>query len=440
MAGMESEQGTARVSPTGSSAELTGRRPARPGGGGADRRGELDLLRGLVVLGLVFFHSAVIFGAGELPIKRAPENVVAVLFVAFGATWGMPLLFVVAGMGVFYSLRSRDAGQFVRERVGRLLVPLVFGVLTLVPLQVYLGLRYSHEAAGGYARFYRRWLDVRPSPDFPFLVRPAGDGPFQTGHLWFLACLLGYSLLLLPLFLLARRRSAARLLDRASALSTGPGLLFLPALPLAMIEVAAGSDEGMAGWNRYSYAVLLGYGYLAAADPRIGAMMRRRWRPALALAAGLFAAGLGAYAAADAGGAAPFVDHDPASLTFRLLKTVDGWLWIVAIIGGASGIAHHRAGPDQGTSSRPRQPRWQRLAGYANQAVLPFYILHETVIVAVAYVVLSWPIPGAAQYSLIVAVSLAGTLLVYDLAVRRTPITRWLFGLRPHPPPVHPHR
>jgi len=412
MAGMESEQGTARVSPTGSSAELTGRRPARPAGGGADRRGELDLLRGLVVLGLVFFHSAVIFGAGELPIKRAPENVVAVLFVAFGATWGMPLLFVVAGMGVFYSLRSRDAGQFVRERVGRLLVPLVFGVLTLVPLQVYLGLRYSHEAAGGYARFYRRWLDVRPSPDFPFLVRPAGDGPFQTGHLWFLAFLLGYSLLLLP--------------------------LFLPALPLAMIEVAAGSDEGMAGWNRYSYAVLLGYGYLAAADPRIDATMRRRWRPALALAAGLFAAGLGA--AADAGGAAPFVDHDPASLTFRLLKTVDGWLWIVAIIGGASGIAHHRAGPDQGTSSRPRQPRWQRLAGYANQAVLPFYILHETVIVAVAYVVLSWPIPGAAQYSLIVAVSLAGTLLVYDLAVRRTPITRWLFGLRPHPPPVHPHR
>jgi len=101
MAGMESEQGTARVSPTGSSAELTGRRPARPAGGGADRRGELDLLRGLVVLGLVFFHSAVIFGAGELPIKRAPENVVAVLFVAFGATWGMPLLFVVAGMGLF---------------------------------------------------------------------------------------------------------------------------------------------------------------------------------------------------------------------------------------------------------------------------------------------------------------------------------------------------
>jgi hypothetical protein len=124
-------------------------------------------------------------------------------------------------------------------------VPLVFGVLTLVPVQVYLGLRYSGEAVGGLAGFYRRWLDVRPSADFPFLVRAAGDGPFQTGHLWFLACLLGYSLLLLPLFLLARRRPVVRLVNRLGWLTGRPGLLVGPALPLMLIEVAGGSDEGM---------------------------------------------------------------------------------------------------------------------------------------------------------------------------------------------------
>jgi glucan biosynthesis protein C len=89
--------------------------PVPAGAAAADRRGDLDLLRGLVVVGLVFFHSAVIFGPGELPIKKTPENMGATLFVAFGATWGMPLLFMVAGMGVFYSLRSRTAGEFVRE-------------------------------------------------------------------------------------------------------------------------------------------------------------------------------------------------------------------------------------------------------------------------------------------------------------------------------------
>ncbi len=61
--------------------------------------------------------------------------------LAFGATWGMPLLFVIAGMGVWYSLRSRTPGGFAGERLRRLGVPLLAGLLTLVPLQVYLGQR-----------------------------------------------------------------------------------------------------------------------------------------------------------------------------------------------------------------------------------------------------------------------------------------------------------
>jgi glucans biosynthesis protein C len=99
-------------------------------------------------------------------------------------------------------------------------------------------------------------------------------------------------------------------------------------------------------------------------------------------------------------------------------------------MGGASALIGRRAASDQG-APEPADGRRRRLACYANEAVLPFYVLHETVIIAVAYVVLSWPIGGAAQYAVIVALSLAGTLLLYEIAVRRTPPTRWLFGLRP---------
>jgi surface polysaccharide O-acyltransferase-like enzyme len=69
--------------------------------------------------------------------------------------------------------------------------------------------------------------------------------------------------------------------------------------------------------------------------------------------------------------------------------------------------------------------------------VLPFYVLHETVIVAVAYVVLAWPISGGTQYLLIALLSLAATLLLYDLGVRRNPVTRFLFGLKPIADPAH---
>ena len=147
------------------------------------RRRELDLLRALVAVGLVFFHTAVIFGAGEFPVKAASEQEAVTVVLAFGATWGMPLLFLISGMGAWYSLRSRSAGTFARERLRRLGVPLLAGLLTLIPLQVYLGQRRAGDP-GSYGEFLAHFWDVRPSPDFPFLVEADPDGGlFQTGHL-----------------------------------------------------------------------------------------------------------------------------------------------------------------------------------------------------------------------------------------------------------------
>jgi surface polysaccharide O-acyltransferase-like enzyme len=395
------------------------------------RREELDLLRALVVVGLVFFHTAVIFGAGEFPIKAATENRAATVFLAFGATWGMPLLFLIAGMGTWYSLRSRSPAAFARERLRRLAVPLLVGLLTLVPLQVWLGRRHAGDPSA-FASFYARFWQVRPTLDFPFVITAAPDGVFETGHLWFLVCLLGFSLALLPGFAWLRRPAGTRLLERLGGLLTRPGGLLLPALPLAAVEVAVGSDTGHGGWNHASYALFLLYGFLAAADPRTGEALQQRWRPAAAVGLVLFLAAVAAaYGAADAG-AEPFTDMDPRSMGFRLLKSVDGWLWVVAVLGLARArIGRRRSSPAQPPAHRAGPgSRLRRLGVYANDAVLPFYVLHETIIVAVAYLVLAWPIGAGAQYGLIALVSLAATLLLYDLGVRRSPLTRFLFGLK----------
>src|SRR6266540_758795 len=244
------------------------------------RRGELDLLRALVVVGLVFFHTAVLFGAGDFPMKAATESPVATVFIAFGATWGMPLLFVVSGMGIWYSLRSRGVGAFARERVRRLLIPLLTGLVALVPLQVYLGSRRAGDTSS-YAAFYARFWDVQPSLNFPFVVGAApGTGVFEVGHLWFLVCLLAFSLVLLPGFAWLRRPRGMRLVERLAGLLARPGAVFLLAMPLVAVELPLGSEVGRAAWNRYSYALLLAYGYLAAADPRIGEAFQRQRRPA----------------------------------------------------------------------------------------------------------------------------------------------------------------
>lgn len=373
------------------------------------RRAELDLLRALVVVGLVFFHSAVIFGAGEFPVKAVAEHRLATVLLAFGATWGMPLLFTISGMGVWYSLRSRDPGAFARERLRRLGVPLLVGLLTLVPLRVWLGLRHSGDPGAG-AGFYRRFWEVRPSLDFPFVLEAAPGGLFETGHLWFLVCLLGFSLVLAP---------GLGLLD----LARSGRLAWWLVVPLVAVEVLLGSEVGHGGWHHLSYAGFLVLGFLTAGDQRIGQAVQRRWRAAMALA-GLGFVACGALYAAASGHGDPLTGMEPLSVAFRLVKSLDGLLWVAAILGLAG--------------SRPARPRsrapaatGRRPGGYLNEAVLPFYVLHEPVVVAVGYGVLSWKLAPGAQYLVISIASLAATLALYELGVRRHPVTRVLFGLKP---------
>jgi peptidoglycan/LPS O-acetylase OafA/YrhL len=399
---------------------------------GPGRRADLDVLRALVVVGLVFFHSAVIFGPGEFPVKAGAEYPLAAVFLAFGATWGMPLLFVISGMGIWYSLRSRSAAGFVGERLRRLGVPLLVGLLTLVPLQVWLGLRRAGDP-GGVASFYGRFWDVRPALGFPFLLRADSDGGlFETGHLWFLVCLLGFSLVLLPGLVLLGRPAGRRLVGRLAELLDRPGGLLLPVLPLAAVEVLGGSEAGHGAWNDASYALFLLYGFLAAADPRIGQAFRRRWRAAMALGGLLLVAGGAVFAVASADGD-PLTAMDLPAMAFRLLKSAAGWAWVVAVLGLAAGRAA-RPGTPPGpapvlTATAPVGPV-RRLGASANDAVLAFYVLHEPVVVAVACAVLSWRVAPGVQYLLIAGVSLAATWLLCEL-VRRHPVTRFLFGLKP---------
>ena len=82
------------------------------------------------------------------------------------------------------------------------------------------------------------------------------------------------------------------------------------------------------------------------------------------------------------------------------------------------------------TGPDARVSRGRRLYAYLAAAVLPLYVLHQPIVVAVAYGVVGWTAPVPLKYAVIVAVSLALTVAAYDLLVRRTRVTRFLFGMR----------
>jgi len=161
--------------------------------------------------------------------------------------------------------------------------------------------------------------------------------------------------------------------------------------------------------------------------------MRRRWRPALALG-GLLFLGAGALYAATGGAGDPLSGMDPPAMAFRLLKTAAGWSWVVAVLG----LADSRTAAAPTTPAAPGRPGLGRRPGAAaSDVVLAFYLLHEPVVVAVAYLVLSWRLAPGVQYLLISGASLAVTLALRAL-VGRNRVTRYLFGLRPHGVPSTP--
>jgi hypothetical protein len=207
-------------------------------------------------------------------------------------------------------------------------------------------------------------------------------------------------------------------------------MLAVAAVPVVVTEAVFGPDSSTGGWERLAYVFPFLYGFLIASDARFeSALARVRW-PAVAVAAAA-TAGLLCWAAA----AGPGVVSG-AVPGWSALQGLAGWAWLAAIVGfAASFIARRRrTGSTTPRPARAREPRWQRAAGYANQAVLPFYLLHEPVIVAFAWIIVRWHAPIGVEYVALVAASFTATLVIYELAIRRYRPTRFLFGMKAQAP------
>src|SRR6187455_3257230 len=176
----------------------------------------LDWLRVLAILLLLFFHTGMLFVGWGWHITNAETIPALQLPMDLAHRLRMPLLFVIAGAGMWFALKRRTGKAFITERTGRLLVPAIIGMFLIVPPQVFVE-RIAHgQWSGGY-------LDFITQRVFQFQPYPAGD--FSWHHLWFIVYLYVYVLLLLPL-LGERTRRAPK-----------PGLwLYLLALPLGVNE------------------------------------------------------------------------------------------------------------------------------------------------------------------------------------------------------------
>jgi peptidoglycan/LPS O-acetylase OafA/YrhL len=408
-------------------------------GRAVSRRPELDTMRAFVVAGLVVFHSAVVFAAGASWFVKDPRTSAGfTVFLLWGSLWGMPLLFLVSGMGARYAMRTRSPAAFARERLARLGIPFIVGLVVLVPPMFYLE-RLAQPAF--HESYWRFWLSFVNVPALARGLLPngswrSGGTEFDPAHLWFLYVLLVFSLVLLPLFSYLRGPRGTPLTGRLAGIAGRDSsvVMLAAAIPLMAVEALFGPDVNTGGWERTAYVFPFLYGFLIASDARFETALRRSRWPALAVACAATAA-MVIWAGA-LGGPGAGLSGVPAG--WGALQGLAGWTWIAAIMGFALALAaRHRPAPPPGPArAGVTGGRLSGAARYANEAVLPFYLLHEPVIVAVAWLIVRWHAPLPAKYAALVIVSFAATFALYETLVRRFRVTRLLAGIKPSSSPA----
>ena len=391
-----------------------------------ERRYDIDWLRVIAMLTVFFFHCSRFFCTEEwhlkVPVAQQSEVLRIVRDMLVGV-WFMELFFLVSGFASWYALKSRSGRQYLGERVKRLVVPLyIVGLFVLVvPQQYFDGITKGYITGGFWQwlpSYYTRlpaamlanwvpWLDPASLLPFPF-----------TGHLWFIRTLFVVSLVTLPALQYLRSEQGKRFIDRLAGWVDRPGGIFLFLIPLAIAQIALRWIPNLPDrtWSEFVwYALYFLIGYIFAADERFTVSVKRYTWLCLALWIGVYVVM----------GSVVFLilQLEPSEgsgfsglyLVYVTSWTVISWSAIVFMLSLGARYLNFS----------------NRFLTYSNEAVLPFYLFHQTVILTVGWFVLPWDINNLAKYLVIVAISFSLIMALYEGFVRHIGFMRVLFGMAP---------
>ncbi len=376
------------------------------------RQAYLDWLRIAAILGVLFFHSAMPFAKGETwHINNSEKSDLFAEFNFWLSRFRMPLLFFISGAVSYYMLKKYDGRHFIAQRWKRLMIPLLFGMLVIVPPQIYLE-RVTQGYTGSFWQFY-------PSV-FEGKAYPAGNTSWH--HLWFILYLFIYDLISVPLFkwlLFGKGKIFAE--TKLAWLAKGKWiyLLMIPSMAFfsALILKFPSFQNLVSDWAMFIYYYLfVVLGYLVMCNLQLVDSMVRNRRFSMLLAFGSII--LINYFRWNNLTLEKMLGNNwqqsPFTYVYLCIYPLIAWSWVFMLVGYAKKYI-----------DKPH-----RIHGYVNQAIYPFFILHQPIIVIVAYYVVKVNESIITKYLFIVLVTFILCLFIYHILIMPYTITRILFGMK----------
>jgi peptidoglycan/LPS O-acetylase OafA/YrhL len=371
----------------------------------------LDWVRIIAFFVLIFYHVGMYYVTWDFHVKSPVASNAIEPLMMLSSPWRLSLLFLISGVASRFMLNKLSTLNFFKQRSKRLLIPLLFGMLVVVPPQSYFEVVEKVAYSGSYLDFMGLYLTAYHGfcRDHNCLIMPTWN------HLWFVAYLWVYTLILAGLALLPHD-AVARFAQMLTRLLQGWRLIALPTIMLAIIRITmvahfptthALIDDWFSHANYLSLFLL---GALFAPQVEFWRQMDdMRW-VALGLGLSCWALLIIYFAWPDAG--VPAAQLEYWRLVQRTVYACCEWSAIVA----ACGFAHRHL---QFDSARRR---------YLTQAVFPLYLVHQTVIIVVAHAIKPAGIAAPIEAMILIVLTFGSGFAVFEI-VRRISLLRPLFGV-----------
>ena len=343
------------------------------------RRNDIDWLRVIAIGLLIVYHIGIAFQPwgvfiGFIQSDKALEFLWTPMSML--NIWRIPLLFFVSGMGVCFAIRKRNWKQLLLDRTKRILLPFLTGIIFIVPIHILI-----------WQKYYKQ--------DMVYILNPS--------HLWFLANIFIYVILLSPLFFFIRKNENGKIIKWLKNLFGNPFgyILIIGAFVLEALIVKPETYETYAvtlhGFLLGLMAFFFGFFFIICGKTFWQTILKWRWL-FLSIAVILFLVRL-----------FEFQLKSP-----NYLMAIESNIWIFAIFG----IAYKYL-------NRPG-----KTLSYLSQSAYPIYIIHMIFLYISSYLIFPLSIPTVLKFVLMLMFTGIGCFTFYDLIIKRVNLIRPLFGLK----------
>jgi len=371
----------------------------------------LDWLRIMAIVGVLVFHSSMAYVSDwGWHIKNKETSNLLLEFSFWLHNFRMPLLFFISGTVSYCMLQKKSGASFIGLRFRRLFVPLLFGMLIIVPPQIYME-RLTQGFKGSFFSFYPTIFTTGPYP----------KGNLSWHHLWFILYLLIYDIVCTPLFVWLMSEKGKLALQKLNGLAKGKWI-YLLIIPSVVVHTSLTlkyptSNDLIHDYCKLIYWLLfLLVGFLCIANPLLMDSLQRNRRVSFGAAfLSIVAINYLRWNHLEPWDNIVNWRSDWRTYAYLSLYAITAWSWVLTAVGYGKQYLNKR----------------HRVLDYLNQSIYPFYILHQTVIVILVYYVVQTQEIILMKYIFTVVFTLFISMAIYHLFIRPYPIMRFLFGMKP---------